>query len=1048
MKAKILSRYSAPALLLCALGLWSSAQAQAPVPENQPPSVKIANPINGQVFLAPSGTADVMILAEARDTDGWVKTVEFLANSNSLVVITNNPMSAGPRNPFSFVWTNVTAGDYELLAKATDDAGAASTSPPVKIRIVDATSLPIVTVVATDPVATEQSPLVDAKPDTGLFTVHRTGDLTQDLNVRYALGGTAENGMDYQKLSGWVNIPAGSATADILVDPIDDELTERTETVVIHIEPPLLTPAEPAMSVDYLPGVPREATVFIRDNDQPASPPFVHILRPENRQIFTNGAPIEIVAAAVDLADGVSQVEFFDGGVKIGDGAPLPTPTPMQGGRLFSLVWRDAALGHHVLTAKATDAAGTTAVSDPVELDVVDPAVTTVVTIEATDPVATEPGVLTVIDTAEFTVHRTGDLSHPTTVFYTTGGKAQNGVDYQTLPGVVTIAEGEDSQTILLTALQDNLVEGPEDVVLTLVFPITDPPGPVPPVDYLIGTPASAKAVIRDSNLPADRPPKVEIIQPQCGKVFTGPRDIEITAVARDPDGWVPKVEFYSGDKKIGESIIVFIQEPPPGQSQTFSFVWTNVPPGAYVLRAKATDDQNQIGWSEPVCILVVSSNPLPVVSIVTADPVAIEPSSATTGNPAEFVVHRTGDLAEPMTVFYHVGGTAENGIDYTKLSGEVTIPASNDLAHITVDPLADDLVERPETVVLELDDPACATIVPPPPGCYRLGELHRAEAVILDRTEPTNRPPRVAILRPYPDEMFQAPADVKIVVRAWDPDGQVTKVEFYADDQKIGEQPAPDPIVTPLFKGSVQAFSLVWSNAPVGKHVLTAQATDDDGAVTTSKPVGIAVIEGNLPPLVRILATDPYAAERPDTSPPNTATFKVRRTGATNEALQVWYALGGTAVNGKDYQELTGTVTIPAGKRSARITVVPLNDDLPEPVETVVCELSPSPTVSPIDPYHIGRPARAVAVIVDNDGPQPPIRRLTGGTFHVCLPGDDGMPYRIEGSNDLVNWMPLGDGLAAGGQVQYAEPAGGDLRARFYRAVPVVMEALDLDDD
>ncbi len=75
----------------------------------------------------------------------------------------------------------------------------------------------------------------------GRFRVTRIADgpITPELPlaVSYSIGGTATNGLDYTELSGTVVIPAGMASADIIVDPLDDELVEPIETVVATLQP-------------------------------------------------------------------------------------------------------------------------------------------------------------------------------------------------------------------------------------------------------------------------------------------------------------------------------------------------------------------------------------------------------------------------------------------------------------------------------------------------------------------------------------------------------------------------------------------------------------------------------------------------------------------------------------------------------------------------------------------------------------------------------------------------------------------------------------------
>ena len=51
-------------------------------------------------------------------------------------------------------------------------------------------------------------------------------------------------------------------------------------------------------------------------------------------------------------------------------------------------------------------------------------------------------------------------------------------------------------------------------------------------------------------------------------------------------------------------------------------------------------------------------------------------------------------------------------------------------------------------------------------------------------------------------------------------------------------------------------------------------------------------------------------------------ATFTVRSDRIVPSNLTVQYSVSGTALAGKDYQALTGSVTIPAGQTSASITV------------------------------------------------------------------------------------------------------------------------------
>jgi hypothetical protein len=94
-------------------------------------------------------------------------------------------------------------------------------------------------------------------PDTGTFTVYRTGSTAGDLVVNYALGGTAWNVLDYATLSGALTLGAGETSGTIVVTPVDDAGYEAPETVIITL----------STSGSYVVGSPVSDTVTIADND-------------------------------------------------------------------------------------------------------------------------------------------------------------------------------------------------------------------------------------------------------------------------------------------------------------------------------------------------------------------------------------------------------------------------------------------------------------------------------------------------------------------------------------------------------------------------------------------------------------------------------------------------------------------------------------------------------------------------------------------------------------------------------------------------------------
>jgi aqualysin 1 len=110
--------------------------------------------------------------------------------------------------------------------------------------------------------------------------------------------------------------------------------------------------------------------------------------------------------------------------------------------------------------------------------------------------------------------------------------------------------------------------------------------------------------------------------------------------------------------------------------------------------------------------------------------------------------------------------------------------------------------------------------------------------------------------------------------------------------------------------------------------------------------------------PTVTVKATDARASEPGK----DRGMFKFTRTGDISQKLTVLYRVSGTAIAGEDYEMLSGTVTIPAGKASVTARVIPIDDKVVEAGETVIVNLDPDGA------YNIGTPRSAKVTIADND--------------------------------------------------------------------------------
>ena len=91
------------------------------------------------------------------------------------------------------------------------------------------------------------------------------------------------------------------------------------------------------------------------------------------------------------------------------------------------------------------------------------------------------------------------------------------------------------------------------------------------------------------------------------------------------------------------------------------------------------------------------------------------------------------------------------------------------------------------------------------------------------------NTAPTVSITSPANGAIFPWKPTITITATASDPGGSVTRVEFRNGTTVLGQDTSAP-------------YAFTWRNVPPGSHTLTARATDNAGAVTTSSPVGITV--------------------------------------------------------------------------------------------------------------------------------------------------------------------------------------------------------------
>jgi len=386
---------------------------------------------------------------------------------------------------------------------------------------------------------------------------------------------------------------------------------------------------------------------------------------------------------------------------------------------------------------------------------------------------------------------------------------------------------------------------------------------------------------------PVNAAPTVSITSPTNNAVFLAPANITINATASDSDGTISKVEFYEGANLLNTDTVA-----------PFSFAWNNVVAGTYSLTAKATDNNGAV---TPSGAITVISNAAPTVSITSpANNTVLNPPANITINATasdsdgtiskvEFYQGTTllnTDTVAPFSFAWNnvVAGTYSLTAKATDNNGAVsaastavtvrvnaaptvsiTSPANNTVfnppANITINASASDsdgTISKVEfyqgTTLLNTD-----TVAPfsfawnnVAAGTYSLTAkatdndnlVSQASVAVTVRV---NAAPTVSITSPANNAVFQAPGSITINANASDPDGTISKVEFYQG-------------TTLLNTDTVAPYSFAWNNVVAGTYSLTAKATDNDNLV--SQASAAVTVRVNAPPTVSI------------TSPANNAVF------------------------------------------------------------------------------------------------------------------------------------------------------------------------------
>jgi glucose/arabinose dehydrogenase len=376
--------------------------------------------------------------------------------------------------------------------------------------------------------------------------------------------------------------------------------------------------------------------------------------------------------------------------------------------------------------------------------------------------------------------------------------------------------------------------------------------------------------------------PTVTLTAPANNSTGTTGTPIALAATATDSDGSITGVEFFENGTKIGAT----------DTTAPYSVSWTPATVGARTLTARATDDGGVAITSAAVSVTISAptGNTAPVATIASpaagstfaaGDTITFTGSATdaqdgnlaanrltwwaelhhdthshpfqpeTTGGSGTVTIPTRGETSANIFYRFHLRATDSAGVssevtrDIQPRSVQVTLatvpaglalsldgqPVTGPNTFTGVVGIERDLVAADQNFngrryqFASWSDGMSATHTISTPAANTT-----YTATFTDIGPVTNTPPTVALTAPADNSSGTTGTPITLTATAADGDGSVTGVEFFENGTKIGatDQTAP--------------YSVSWTPATLGTRSLTARATDNSGAQTTSTVVSVTI--------------------------------------------------------------------------------------------------------------------------------------------------------------------------------------------------------------
>ncbi|MDB9466728.1 choice-of-anchor L domain-containing protein, partial [Dolichospermum circinale CS-539/09] len=542
----------------------------------------------------------------------------------------------------------------------------------------------------------------------------------------------------------------------------------------------------------------------------------------------------------------------------------------------------------------------------------------TIVKVIATD---SDAGEGTTANPGVFTITRTGSTNNALTVSYTISGTASTG-DYSPIPSTVTFLAGETSKTVTITPVNDNLVEGSETVILSLISG----------TNYSLGTDNSATVIITDNDVDPGRAVVSLSVNP-ASVLEDGTTNLVYTFTRAGNLTNALTVNFNVGGSATFSSDSNYTDYTQTGAA-SFGLTRGSITFAAGASTATLTIDpkaDTTFEGNEKVELTLapgsgyVINTATAVIGTITDEDtnvnVAVFPDSVLEDGTANLVYtfSRYGKIDNALTVNYSIGGTAD-GADYTGATPgtgkTITFAVGETTVTLTIDPTADTTFENDETVAVTLANGTG----------YTVGTSGSATGTIINDDKP------LVTVAVTPSSVFEdgTPNLVYTFTRTGVTTNRLTvnySIGGTADgNDYTGATPGTGKTIT-FDAGATTATLIIDPTADaIVESNETVAVTLDSGTSYTVGTTGPVIGTINDDDTASITVTVSPSSVFEDGTPNLVYTFTRSYPGGTSlslgNPLTVNFNVGGTATFNTDYTQTGAAITFPTGATTGTGTI------------------------------------------------------------------------------------------------------------------------------